>query len=124
MKLPRQETNWRPTSEYRGSLALRPEYVLLEMYSPPTVEDAIKYVGLLGIQQVADYDGYPAVQADIIHDYASTLFPTLFDVADEPVGDTPARTVLEECIRPDGTTDWNAVDRRTIHAVSVTRVTD
>ena len=125
MKLPRPETNWRPMSEYRGNLRLNPAHRLLEVYNPATPEDAIKYVGNMGLQQVADYDGHPNVQADIIREQACQLFPHLFDVElDLTTEQDKQLSIVEACTRSDGSTDWNAVARRTTYAVSVTALTD
>ena len=69
------ELTWRrPTKEVAHP------YVIgaVEAYVPKDSEDAILFIGSLGLSEVNDYAGRPDIQADIVASLAAEYFPKCF----------------------------------------------
>lgn len=111
---------WRPKHD------IAPRYRLEGAAAAPpgTPEEAVEHVRDLCLSEIVAYDGYPAVQTEMVADKARLLFPEAF----RPVGPSeqsssplpPENSVAafyERHRRSDGRIDWQSVAEHTTYAV-------
>ena len=71
---PTGKPSWRPNTDIAHPYKLTP----VEMYVPTNRDEALRFIGGLGLSEVNDYAGRPDIQEDIVATLAAERFPDCF----------------------------------------------